>query len=337
MQKIAKISVKDIAGKGLYNKKLKKYFSGADIKESEIAYFEIVKKKKIKRKKETKELKSLITGIQQDLIDNNLTFRDLLIGDDLEKIIASIDYNKYSVNEQKLLNKYFSSELFSYTSFRASHSEIIFELHDIDVCPYCNEFRTYTISKSSNNKGRQIFQFDHYYDKSTHPYLYINFYNLIPSCSYCNHIKETSSIDTLIYDHNISDNIEFEAIPQDVDFFLIRNRSKPESVKIDMSKKDIAKLHSDIEAKIDEYVDQDYFKLKKRYKNYSKEILDIYTKNQIYNLSSIISISKIMKFTPKDVLRLVYDTEVDSEYIKTRPLSKLKSDVLKELDDFKYI
>lgn len=40
------------------------------------------------------------------------------------------------------------------------------------------------------------FQFNHFYDKGTYPYLALSFYNLIPSCSTCNSSKVKGNANT---------------------------------------------------------------------------------------------------------------------------------------------
>ncbi|CAA6799292.1 MAG: Unknown protein [uncultured Sulfurovum sp.] len=56
---------------------------------------------------------------------------------------------------------------------------------NVNVCPYCNINSTYTVIKKNNKKITRP-EFDHFYDKSTHPILALSFYNLIPSCHSCN-------------------------------------------------------------------------------------------------------------------------------------------------------
>lgn len=55
----------------------------------------------------------------------------------------------------------------------------------IKVCPYCNRqyITSYTAKDESDKTTADI---DHYYPKSLYPYLQMNIYNMIPSCSVCN-------------------------------------------------------------------------------------------------------------------------------------------------------
>ncbi len=55
----------------------------------------------------------------------------------------------------------------------------------VKVCPYCN--RMYTTTLFGEYRIRP--DFDHFYPKSIYPYLAVNLFNLIPSCSMCNKKK----------------------------------------------------------------------------------------------------------------------------------------------------
>ena len=56
---------------------------------------------------------------------------------------------------------------------------------DTTTCTYCNRNYTNTVISKNGIKITRP-QFDHYYDKTRHPFLTLSFYNLIPSCSICN-------------------------------------------------------------------------------------------------------------------------------------------------------
>ena len=62
---------------------------------------------------------------------------------------------------------------------------------DIKTCPYCN--RNYTFVLNRGLKARP--EYDHFYPKADYPFLALSFYNLIPSCPSCNHLKKGKQID----------------------------------------------------------------------------------------------------------------------------------------------
>lgn len=68
---------------------------------------------------------------------------------------------------------------------RAEYFRDIMEILDVRICPYCNHaFIDYETA----------FQKDHFFAKSKYPLLTLSFFNLVPSCSYCNTKKSTNEI-----------------------------------------------------------------------------------------------------------------------------------------------
>ena len=76
----------------------------------------------------------------------------------------------------------------------------------ITVCPYCN--RNY-INSRDNSSGCE---FDHYYDKQTYPFFALSLYNLIPSCSTCNRIKNSESYDFCPFKVNSDEKVMFKVV-----------------------------------------------------------------------------------------------------------------------------
>lgn len=58
---------------------------------------------------------------------------------------------------------------------------------NFSYCPYC--WKAPLIHFDKYNKAKRMFQFDHFFPKNGFHKGTINFYNLIPSCNACNHIK----------------------------------------------------------------------------------------------------------------------------------------------------
>lgn len=88
-------------------------------------------------------------------------------------------------------------KIFDYDTFRASVLPQISMRLNIKSCPYCNQQFTLNIRKEwTNKKKNRIYnkdlaklQFDHYYNRSSYPFLSMSLYNLIPSCAVCNQLK----------------------------------------------------------------------------------------------------------------------------------------------------
>ncbi len=101
------------------------------------------------------------------------------------------------------------------------------ELLAVNVCPYCNRNYTFTVVHGSGKESKKVTrpQFDHFYPKSKYPCFAVSFYNLIPSCSVCNHVKGDK--DVTIF-HPYVDNA--------VDFFDFSVLLDPDS-KVDIQHK----------------------------------------------------------------------------------------------------
>lgn len=66
----------------------------------------------------------------------------------------------------------------------------------LTVCPYCNRQYIFT-AKNEEGKWKCRPQLDHFYVKSKYPFLSCSFYNLIPSCPFCNEGKNDCDKDTI--------------------------------------------------------------------------------------------------------------------------------------------
>lgn len=70
-----------------------------------------------------------------------------------------------------------------------SAKEILLSNLDVTVCPYCNRNFIYTIGNRHKKDFVATCELDHFLPKSQYPLLAVSFYNLIPSCHFCNHTK----------------------------------------------------------------------------------------------------------------------------------------------------
>lgn len=61
---------------------------------------------------------------------------------------------------------------------------------NIKTCPYCNRQFIYTF----NGRAPERPELDHFYPKADYPLFCLSFYNLIPACHSCNHVKSEEEI-----------------------------------------------------------------------------------------------------------------------------------------------
>ncbi len=99
--------------------------------------------------------------------------------------------NKNKVNNYKKIYDNISSKWKSkiYIEIRKFIIEKFTE--KIKFCPYCWKVPLIFFEKWQNkdNSYKRMFQFDHFFPKNHFHKWIINFYNLIPNCNACNHLK----------------------------------------------------------------------------------------------------------------------------------------------------
>jgi hypothetical protein len=89
-----------------------------------------------------------------------------------------------SLGQYKTIAKPLVNSIISYNLFDKFAYQIANNL-GLNTCPYCNRISINTIiDKRKKNIIRPTF--DHFFSQKDHPLLALSFYNLIPSCYYCN-------------------------------------------------------------------------------------------------------------------------------------------------------
>lgn len=117
--------------------------------------------------------------------------------------------------------KDFLNSIIDYSLFANFAYDISNKLN-VNTCPYCN--RNY-INTVIDKKGKHIIRptFDHFFPQSKHPFLALSFYNLVPSCYYCNSSTKNAAtirIDTHIHPYK-------EGFDKDATFHILISNLKP--------------------------------------------------------------------------------------------------------------
>lgn len=242
---------------------------------------------------------------------------------DFCKKYAIIKPRKGSARNRTKLEKY---ELLSKNKTIAYK---IAKLYNIEICPYCNENFTYTLSNSIKRVFRP--DFDHFLCKAEHPSKALNVYNLVPSCQICNsRIKGDDPTDRESYYHpyfdNLFDDFEFIIDPQN------SNWTKGFSIKI-IIKQNIKGYFSFKKYRSrDDYKRAEntinFFFLEERANHHKQEIskiLELANNNSISRIKNIQSL--IDPANPANIIDMIFPYyQCD---IKTTSLGKLKSDITK--------
>lgn len=216
----------------------------------------------------------------------------------------TINYTTFTSREEHL---YKPSDLFTNTG--------------ITVCPYCN--RTFIQStKRPNGVTKRTCQLDHFFPKDTYPYLALCFYNLIPSCSACNHIKSTSEIGISPYEIKSADDvIHFEWKPKDASFNYPKGNI---SVKPIPNPKTNGHMQTNI----------DVLGLETLYSCHDDLVKEMLLKGEIYSPDYI---QNLVEQFPKlidneeEALRIITGNYTEEEDLGKRPLSKLTRDIARDV------
>ena len=189
----------------------------------------------------------------------------------------------------------------------------------IPTCPYCNRIYTKTVIAPLKITRPT---FDHWFTKSKHPLLALSFSNLIPSCNICNSGAKGSApfeLNTHFHPYHksadpnllLSYNFSFEHTDYSTFKFKIINNN----------------AFSENSTKA--------FKLEEIYKMHEDEILDLRKIRDVYSIEYLEMVKKkilLNNISDEEIYRLAFGTHIEEELFDRRPLSKMKKDILTELN-----
>lgn len=246
-------------------------------------------------------------------------YKDELISAKPERLIEiNKEFKKkwLSSHELALIKSFFID-----TGYKRFPNKEFLNLLEIDTCVYCN--RNYTLDFDKLNNARA--ELDHWFPKESYPILALSFYNLIPSCHSCNHIK-----------HNNAPNGGWDNALQNINHPYLEDKTSTFSFSYFFSSinqpKAILKSTSEKAKKTIEFnkVDKIYDSqsdrelkdlLKLRYK-YSQNYLDILLNK---------TFSREFSMSKEEAYRMIFGIETKEEDYHKRPFSKFKKDIIDEL------
>lgn len=249
-----------------------------------------------------------------DTIFQNISFKCLIIGNfrTLQKI-------KNQINQKD--NKYIKF-LFDYTDLQQSKIAPFFEDNlEIFTCYYCNidYVNTYNTKNGKKNK----FTLDHYYDKSTYPYLALSLYNLIPSCYTCN--------------SKLKGTVEFKNLAPSSKKYDFKNKVKFKLKMSDTCKNLHIKNKDDIKINLKENYSNDFkdfiekMHLDDRYNIHKDIVFDMIQKAELYPESRLKELQDLTGIPFQQIKKDIFNLIDESEDLSKQPFSKLIVDMSKEL------
>lgn len=196
--------------------------------------------------------------------------------------------------------------------------------YGIKCCPYCNENYIFN-RRISSGKKYAMAQLDHYYSRDKFPIFSVSLYNLVPSCSSCNHIKSANDIG--ISPHNRKydfSKMHISYLPNSGDYI---NDEKEIEIEFQYDNEE-----SDFPELMEKNLDA--MGIKEAYNMHKDYLLEILRKGQIYSAEqreSIMQDFPDLFSSDEELIRTIFGNYIREEELLKRPLSKLTRDILEEL------
>lgn len=221
--------------------------------------------------------------------------------------------------------------------YKTVRSEIIapyIQKLNIRVCVNCNSDYVLSTEKrvrlSTGKYGVEIkgrFQLDHFWAKSKYPFLSISFFNLQPSCGFCNLWKKDKIGKFNLYTdfYQKINPFLFVLDKKALLTYLLNSNSKLLHVELHSNERGLRENHEQI------------FCIDDIYKLLNDEAEEIIWKAKIYNKSFVGQLqnwfkNKFTKKSEKDLFRFVFGFYPNIDDIHKRPLTKMKQDIAKQLE-----
>ena len=208
---------------------------------------------------------------------------------------------------------------FMVVSDTPNNSEFISTSHLVKQDKYGNIVKDEKNEVVIDNKGR--FQLDHFWPKSKHPFLSISFFNLQPSCNFCNLWKSDDDIPFNLFtnESNVSSPFNFFLSEEDA-----INYAKTHQMEC-------LKIHFKTTVK-----NYDVFHIEEVYEPFKYEVEEMFWKKVSNGVSYL---DMLKKSLPNDLMvdndflhRFLYGYYRDPRDILKRPLTKMKQDIAIQLE-----
>jgi|JI10StandDraft_1071094.scaffolds.fasta_scaffold198239_2 hypothetical protein len=291
------------------------------------------------------------------VVGASVAFRDICnyLNDDihLEELILCIPdtaiqtENAFKVNIglPVVLNanvKNFVNNIIDYSIFK-THAYDIAKSLNVNTCPYCN--RNY-INTVIDKKVEHIIRptFDHFFPQKLHPFLALSFYNLIPSCYFCNSSLKSSdpiSIDTHI--HPYKEGFDKDATFQVLISNLKPNKSDPENYSLFFADNMTPLSLNDRYRKIFGGVrgtktlnegNVNLFKLDEIYQSHLDIVGELRVKADKLNSwygKSIVKMFPLLNTNVEEFYQYYFGNYFNEKNFHRRPMAKLSKDVVSQL------
>ena len=252
-----------------------------------------------------------------------------------------VKQHNFDVNYTTILNKRFDSyAIEKYKVKFENHynnkidKKSLVKITGVTVCPYCNR-NFINVTEEANTS-----QLDHFFPKNEYPLFALCFYNLIPSCYGCNNKKSTSKFYISPYDESITDIdelLKFSLNIKSADF-INNSESIDIIIKDDISEEELKQLASKDKLSVRQKLLKDKYVIDTRslYKLHTDVVQELLWKQEVYSNSYKIKLEEILatsdkKFSKYEIDRMIVGYYTDKENYGKRPLSKMVTDIGREI------
>ena len=192
----------------------------------------------------------------------------------------------------------------------------------IKTCVYCN--MQYALTRDDNAGMSAYYELDHAWPKSKYPYFAVSFYNLQPCCGPCNRRKSDDELTYSIYEEEPKpSSVRFEIDNESLIEYILTHKTN--SIQVGMKVKDPL---------LDMLYDR--IGVKKLYKLMDEDAEEMIWKAKIYNTSYLTQLYQtnkgLFENTSSNIFRLLYGVYSGEENVYTRPLTKFRQDIAKQLN-----
>lgn len=286
---------------------------------------DIINKKYIIRGNKNQKTKTDISSEFLKFLNDNKV--ELICAPPSKLYSLNEDFREITFSDEEYKNiKSFLLET-GYKNFQKNYSKEFLNLIGVDTCVYCN--RNYTLNISKTHARAEL---DHWFPKNEFPLLALSFYNLIPSCHSCNHIKGkagdwSEALEKFVHpyfkENDEGFNFDF-FYDQKLDSLRVESKVYKKSIKTGetlLFNKINEKYNSNAEKELRDLLDL-------RYK-YSNNYIKILSENTFIGL----------RISKDEIYRLVFGIEIEEDHYHKRPFSKFKKDIIDKIlliDDISY-
>ena len=258
-------------------------------------------------------------GIEDfDSIFKDIKFKWLIIGrfETLSKIKAKIGTSKKIKDNEAI------KFIFNYSNQQSKIIKPFFENNLlISTCYYCNiDFiNMYNKTKTKKNK----FTLDHFFDKSTYPYLALSLYNFIPSCYTCNSKlkknEEFENISPSSTKYDFDEQVKFKIqLSETCDDLYIKNKK---DIEIDLREIYLKKYKVFIEKMF----------LNERYEVHKDIVFEMIQKKELYPDSRLKELQSLTGVPYQQIKKDIFNLIDENEDLSKKPFNKLIKDISQEL------